>query len=106
MSDKRDNLDKIGTYSTISLPFELNAEQLSKLPPKNCISTGQSKQSEVPTTATPFHVPAIEPNVRAVSPSPVKHSAKSSPTIPSKTCIGTGRGIGNSLPRYRQQRLR
>ena len=33
MSDKRDNLDKIGTYSTISLPFELNAEQLSKLPP-------------------------------------------------------------------------
>lgn len=24
MSDKRDNLDKIGTYSTISLPFELN----------------------------------------------------------------------------------
>ena len=33
MSDKRDNLDKIGAYSTIRLPFELNAEQLSKLPP-------------------------------------------------------------------------
>ena len=45
MSDKRDNLDKIGTYSTISLPFELNAEQLSKLPPGKELHFDRAKQT-------------------------------------------------------------
>ena len=45
MSDKRDNLDKIGTYSTISLPFELNAEQLSKLPPGKELHFGEFGES-------------------------------------------------------------
>lgn len=45
MSDKRDNLDKIGTYSTIRLPFELNAEQLSKLPPGKELHFDRAKQT-------------------------------------------------------------
>ena len=45
MSDKRDNLDKIGTYSTIRLPFELTAEQLSKLPPGKELHFDRAKQT-------------------------------------------------------------